>query len=316
MKIAVVARLDAGASALLREELSGLDVVWAMRTGPTSGWQDEFAFCDVIFGNVPASWVQHLTALKWLQLESIGFEQYSEVAPEIKFRRVQLTNLRGQFTYPVAETALAGTLALMRSLDQLLPAQTERRWANSEIRPSTTCLHGKEVLILGAGAIGQELRHLFSAFDCRVRSFARSGAIAELRTFVELDAALSSAKVVANCLPGTADTELLIDGTRISSMDPSAIFVNVGRGSVIDEEALASALTAGKLGGAVLDVTAIEPLPRESPLWSTPRTILTQHTGGGYGEELIDKANRFLRNLTRWREALPLQNPVDWERGY
>lgn len=177
-------------------------------------------------------------------------------------------------------------------------------------------LHGRRVIILGHGSIGRKLRRLIEAFDCRVLSYARTANDAELRTPAELDRALPHADIVACCLPDTPETRGFFGGTRLASLPPHAVFVNIGRGSLVDESALVEALLAHRIGGAVLDVTAQEPLPADHALWTCPNTLLMQHTGGGYDGELLDKARAFLANFAAFQNGEPLVNVVDLARGY
>jgi phosphoglycerate dehydrogenase-like enzyme len=102
----------------------------------------------------------------------------------------------------------------------------------------------------------------------------------------------------------------------LTAMKPRAIFVNIGRGAVVDEPALIEVLQQRRIGGAVIDVTHTEPLPPTHPLWTCPNTLVTQHTGGGYHDELLDKARIFLENLDRYRRGASLLNPVNLQRGY
>lgn len=177
-------------------------------------------------------------------------------------------------------------------------------------------LHGKRVIILGHGSIGRMLRRLLEAFECRVQSFARTTSGAELRTTADLDRALPQADIVACCLPNTPETCGLFSRDRLARLAPLAIFVNLGRGSVVDESALVDALQSRRLGGAVLDVTVEEPLPAAHPLWGCPNTLIMQHTGGGYEGELLDKTRAFLANFAAFRSGEPLRNVVDLARGY
>jgi phosphoglycerate dehydrogenase-like enzyme len=137
-----------------------------------------------------------------------------------------------------------------------------------------------------------------------------------LLTRAELDRALPEADIVVGCLPDTPDTRGLLDRRRLGLLPAHAVLVNVGRGSLVDEAALTEALLQGRVGGAVLDVTREEPIPPSHPLWSCPRTLLLQHTGGGYGEELLDKARLFLTNLAAFESGAPLRNVANLARGY
>jgi phosphoglycerate dehydrogenase-like enzyme len=177
-------------------------------------------------------------------------------------------------------------------------------------------LHGARVIILGAGACGRRIAALLSPFGGEVRFFARSAREAVLKSTAALDAALPQADVVINTLPQTPETIGVVGRDRLARFRPTALFVNVGRGSALDEAALVEALNSGRLGGAVLDVTAIEPLPASSPLWKHPRVILTQHTGGRFPGETAAKVSRFLENFRRFSRGEPLWGTVDVARGY
>jgi phosphoglycerate dehydrogenase-like enzyme len=108
----------------------------------------------------------------------------------------------------------------------------------------------------------------------------------------------------------------LLDAARLARLKATALLVNVGRGSTLDEAALLQALDAGRLGGAVLDVTAVEPLPADSPLWRHPKVVLLQHTGGRFPGELDAKVTRFLENFARFTRGEALPDAADLNRGY
>jgi phosphoglycerate dehydrogenase-like enzyme len=168
---------------------------------------------------------------------------------------------------------------------------------------------------MGGGTIGSQTRLLLEAFACHVKTFARSSS-ADINTLPELDKELAQADIVIASLPHTPLTDTLLDAQRLAKFKQGAIFVNVGRGTLVDELALIAGLQSGAIGGAVLDVTRQEPLLADHPLWQTPNTILLQHSGGGYDREIVDKTRFFLENLERYRSDKPLINIVDFERGY
>lgn len=131
-----------------------------------------------------------------------------------------------------------------------------------------------------------------------------------------MDRMLPIADVVVIAAPLTADTNLLLDADAIAKIKPGAIVVNIARGQLLDEEALARALAAGRLGGAVLDVFTIEPLPAQSPFWSLPNVIVTPHNSGfraGHFDAVVDL---FSENLTRFERGVDLLNVVDVNAGY
>ena len=117
-------------------------------------------------------------------------------------------------------------------------------------------------------------------------------------------------------MPETDATIGLFNAARLGLLKAGALFVNFGRGSVVDEDALAAALNSRAIGGAVIDVTLREPLPGGHPFWTAPNTILTQHTGGGTADEIDRKIDVFAENLARYRDGEPLVGIVDIERGY
>jgi phosphoglycerate dehydrogenase-like enzyme len=274
------------------------------------------AAAHVVFGNVPAAWLAAAPDLRWVQLESAGVDAYLALNTPPRAAPVQLTNLAGFFDRAVAEAALAGLLAFYRQLPRLLVAQPSARWIKPEVEPAIRALDGQRVLILGAGGIAQRLARLLTAFDAQVQFFSRTGRAGSLSTPAELDAALATADLLLNTLPHTPATIGFLNHTRLARLKPAAVVVNVGRGSTLDETALVALLDSGHLGGAVLDVTAVEPLPADSPLWRHPKVLLTQHTGGRFPGELDRKLDVFLANLARFERGEPLASVVAAGRGY
>ena len=274
------------------------------------------ATAHVIFGNVPAAWLSAAAGLRWVQLESAGVDAYLGLNATPRAASVVLTNLAGFYDRAVAEAALAGILAFYRQLPRLLVAQPAARWIKSEVEPAIRALAGQRVLLLGAGGIARRLARVLAAFDAEVQFFSRTARTGALATPAELDTALATTDLLINTLPHTPATIGFLDHARLARLKRDAVVVNVGRGSTLDEVALLSLLDAGQLGGAVLDVTAIEPLPVGSPLWRHPRVLLTQHTGGRFPGETDRKIDVFLANVTRFERREPLHSGVDVTRGY
>lgn len=312
--IAVLA-LDAGHRARLNAGLVGQHVTYAGDLAAADRTA-AVANADVVFGNPPVGWLTKAPRLKWVQLDSAGVNSYLTLNQARPGSPVVVTNLNNFFGWPVAEAALAGILAFYRQLPRLLAAQQARRWIKSEVEPAIGQLHGARVVILGAGAIGGKITDLLRPFEGEVMLFARTTPRAQLRTLAELDAALGAADIVINTLPEVPATVGLLGRDRLARLRPGALVVNVGRGSALDESALLEALDAGRLAGAVLDVTAAEPLPAGHPLWTHPKVILMQHTGGRFPGETDAKVTRFLGNYARFARGEPLPDPVDLSRGY
>lgn len=314
LSIVVCAYLDERARNAIRAAAGGDHVQFIDRENPSDTQLSALSRAEVVFGNVPVRFLASCRNLKWLQLESVGFEYYMPLAGTA--RPFTITNLKGMFAEPAAETALAGLLALGRGLPQLLCAQAGAEWVELKVRPQTWRLHGRRALILGAGAIGNRLRVLLEAFACEVKMFARSNPNAHFHTMPAVLDAVPQCDILACCLPKTPETNGLVGRQMLEAMPARALFVNIGRGSVVDEAALVDVLQRERIGGAVLDVTHTEPLAPEHPLWRCPRTIITQHTAGGYDDELLDKARFFLRNLELYRRGDEPLNSVDVRKGY
>jgi len=266
---------------------------------------------EVIFGNPPPEWLSGsaLPHLRLWQLDSAGFDRYQglEIAAPV-------ANMGDYFAWPCAETMVAGLLALYRALPELARLQAERRWVGAPIRGRMGLLRGKRVVILGAGTIAQAVQQQLAGFGCPVQLLARTDPQAQLHSRADLLAALPQTDIVVNCLPGSADK--FFTATEFAVLPAGSIYASVGRGNTTDEEALIEALRAGRLGGAVLDVTATEPLPTDHALWALPNVLLTQHTGGGQPAEAEGKVAQLLRNVAHLQAREPLENLVTLTRGY
>lgn len=269
-----------------------------------------FADCEVVFGSVPARWLTQSKTLRWIQLDSVGFGEYRDLDWRRLDKNVTVTNLAGFFAKPVAETALAGILALYRGIDCLVRLQSARDWQGDPLRKNLRTLDGANIVLFGYGSINRRLAAILHPFGCNITHFGRGW------TTEQLDGALSEADIVVSVVPETSATIGLFDATRLSLLKPTALFVNLGRGSVVSEDALAKRLREGRIGGAVIDVTSSEPLPHEHDFWTCPNLILTQHTGGGTEDEMDRKIEAFAHNLARYRSGKPLVGIVDFEKGY
>ena len=272
--------------------------------------EDAACDCEIVFGNPEAAIVSANPKLRWMQLESVGFGEYVGLDWRRLEGRVTVTNLAGFFADPVAETALAGILALCRGIDGLVRLQSERRWVGDPLRTRLRSLKGATAVLVGHGAINRRLAELLAPFGCSITPITR-GSPASV-----LDEALTRADLVVCTAPDTAETRGMFDAARLARLPAAAIFCNFGRGSILDEDALADALDASRLSGAVIDVTRQEPLPPGHRFWTTPNLILTQHSGGGTADELDRKIDLFLANLARFRAGAPLEGVVDFSRGY
>ena len=266
--------------------------------------------------------VARASHLQWLHCSAhaVGHFPLADLAA----RGIIVTNSRGIQAVPIAEHVMACVLALARKLPETLRDQQERVW-----RPNTYVgdaspwlLAGRTIGVVGAGTLGEAIATRAKAFGMHVIGMRRHPARGTPAGFDEIvgpadrNRLLMAADVVVLAAPLTTETDRLLDAAAIASMKRGAILVNVARGQLIDEAALAEALEAGRLGGAVLDVFTSEPLAQDSPFWSTPNVIVTPHNSGfrtGHFDAVIDL---FSENLTRYERGVELLNRVDLQTGY
>ena len=260
--------------------------------------------------------------LKWMHTTSAGVGQL--MYPEFRSSGIILTNASGVHAPNMAEHIAGMMVAMARDFPGATRYQAQKKWAQQDIwdgprRPRE--LGGAVALIVGFGAVGRAVAERLRGFGMHIWAVTRSGkadaSLAE-RIFpaAELDAALRSADYVILAAPETEETHHLIGVKQFATMKPSAILVNVARGSLVDQAALLSVLEKRAIGGAALDVASPEPLPPESPLWSLENVFITPHTSG-ISERIWQRETELLiDNLGRWFHGEPLRNLVDLQRGY
>lgn len=214
--------------------------------------------------------------ITWVQLPWAGVDSFGEVLARFAGRQTPLwTSAKGAYAEPVAEHALALTLAVLRQLPEKSRA---RSWAGIKQGIS---LYGRHVVIIGAGGIAVELMRLLAPFEVRVTVVRRSGGPlpGAHRTVLvdELESVLPEADVVIVAAAATSETRHLLGARELAAMKADAALINIARGPLIDTDALVEALNRGHLWGAGLDVTDPEPLPDGHPLWDAPRVVITSH---------------------------------------
>jgi len=205
-------------------------------------------------------------------------------------------------------------IAMARQLPQCMVEQLgPRSWSSAEHRVRSRLLTGQSVLILGYGAIAARLVELLQPFGMKISATRRRPAPAPGCAIVaaeQTDELLPLADHVVNILPANPSTERFLDARRIGLLKPGAMFYNIGRGTTLDQTALAAALNAGKIGGAYLDVTDPEPLPPAHALWSAPNCFITPHTAGGHVDEFERLVRHFADNFDRYLAGEPLQDLI------
>ena len=253
--------------------------------------------------------------LRWIHWTGAGVD--AVLFPELVASDVVLSNARGIFDRAMAEYVLGLILSFAKRFPETTRHQLERRW---EHRLSETII-GRRVLVIGIGSIGTEIARMLKAAGLHVEGVGRRArashpVFAAVHANARLDEVLPTADYVVVVVPLTQATRAMIGAAELAAMKPTARLINVARGAVVDEPALIEALRDGRIAGAALDVTAVEPLPKESPLWEMHNVIVSPHMSGdfiGYEQAL---SSAFVENFRRYRAGEPLLNVVDKASGF
>jgi phosphoglycerate dehydrogenase-like enzyme len=254
-------------------------------------------------------------ALAWVHTRAAG------VTPPLleacRARSVTLSNGSGPHGSAIAEYVVCALLCLYKHIPDLLESQHREAWRSDLWLDE---LRGKTVGLLGLGALGRACARLLIPFGVHLIGLRRTaGSVPEIEEVFptsELASVLPRLDALVIAAPLTNATRGLIGRRELSLLAPEAVLVNVGRGPILDEDALAEALRAGRLHGAALDVFHQEPLPPTSPLWSAPNLIISAHRADATRQTAMRELELFIANLERWIEGTGLENIVDLEQGY
>jgi len=276
------------------------------------------AEAEVVFAfRLPRDLFARAHNLKWIQVMSAGVDRF--LNNELRQSSVMLTNVSGIHATPIAEFVISFMLMFVKQAPQFFDLKQKKQWQ----RVTPAVLRSKTVGIVGLGSIGREVARLSRAFGMRViaiRRSARPGARARNVDLMlpreQLPQLLSDSDFVVLAPPLTPETEKMIGEAELHAMKPTAYLINVGRGRIVDEEALVRALSEGWIAGAGLDVFATEPLPSTSKLWELPNVILSHHVSGGMEDYNVQATGVFCENLKRYLEGKRLLNVVGKKRGY
>ena len=248
--------------------------------------------------------------LRWIQFTSSGVGPFV-VKNGLNRPGLLLTNAAGIHAVPLAEHVLLALLYFWKDV----PARQQDQRAHVWERYAGRELRGATVLIVGMGAVGQEVARTCRANGLRTIGMRRTPVSdpATLHADVvvtpdRLLEVLPTVDAVVLIAPHTHETEGMIGADAIAAMKPGAVLVNIARGQLVDEPALAAALASGHLGGAALDVAAVEPLPTESPLWDLPNVLVTAHSASTVDKENERLTDLFCENLRRFLDGAPLRN--------
>lgn len=270
---------------------------------------------DVAFGQPETDQCAASTRLLWVHVTSAGYTTFdaADVRAALIARALPVTTSSSVYAEPCAQHALGYMLADARQLPRSVREQTlQHGWNTTPTRAASSLLAGQTVLLVGFGAIGARLAELLVPFGMRVVGFRRRPRGDEpvaTRPVTDLPDWLPRADFVVDLLPAAVDTVNFFDAAKLAAMKPGAVFINIGRGTTVEQEALLDALR-GKLRAAYLDVTQPEPLPPEHPLWSEPKCVITPHVAGGHIDEYDRLVLLFLENFQRFLRGQPLLGRV------
>lgn len=313
MKVLVVMPFKEKHKLQMQEEFAGVEFIYESQ--PT---QELVNSVDGIIGNVAPDLLKTANNLRWLQLNSAGTDGYCSEG--ILPPKTVLTNATGAYGLALSEYMLAVLLAMQKKLYKYYDNQKESLWQDEG---EVTSIFNSTVLVVGLGDIGTCLATRLKALGAKVIGIKRRlgnkpDCVDELISLDKLDEYLPKVDIVANILPGTNATYHIFDKKRFALMKKGAFFINAGRGSAVIEEDLYEALNSNHLQGAAIDVTEIEPLPKDSKLWQAPNLYITPHTAGQYHlaktlDNIVDIARENLHLLI---EGKALKNIVDLKTGY
>lgn len=301
----------------LKDQIPGLEIVKELDPARALAAVRD---ADVIYGLPSKDLVGAAPNLKWIQSSAAGVEYIARI-PEVVESDVLVTNTRGAHGPSIGEHTFAMLFALTRYMPECWDRQQARRWDRSDLYRKAREMYGSTMGIVGYGAIGRAIARRAAAFDMSLLAVdanpvAPDAHVAEVWPLARLGDLLERSDVVVVAAPLTPESSNLIDAAMLARMKPSAYLIVVSRGGIVNEAALAAALTAGGIAGAALDVTEVEPTPAENPLWDAPNFILTPHMAGASTEKERRCVEVLKENLLRFHRGEPLLNLVDKRRGY
>jgi phosphoglycerate dehydrogenase-like enzyme len=273
---------------------------------------------DVIFAaRLPDDVLRRAPRLKWVQMMGAGVERFLD--KNMVSSPVIMTNVSGIHAVPISEYILCVMLMFVKQMHLYCQMKQEKQWK----RCDATVLRGRTIGIVGLGHIGRELARLSKSFGMNVIATRRSATEDSKARHVDrliprqrLPELLSESDFVALTLPSTPETTHLIAEKELRLMKSTSVIINIGRGNIIDEEALIRALEEHWIAGAGLDVFTREPLPRESKLWNLPNVIFSPHISGAMEDYFLRATDVFCNNLIRFLKGKRLLHVVNKKRGY
>ncbi|MCW2781813.1 MAG: oxidoreductase [Marmoricola sp.] len=283
-------------------------------------WSDLLGSAEVMFDfdwHQPALMATRCPELRWVQATSAGIGDVVE-GSKLGETPVMITTAAGVHPGPLTEFVIGGLLHLVRDFPRLERDKAARRWE----RFAGEELAGRSALVIGTGSVGRRvglgLHHLgvsVTGIGRRYRPELPEG-FSSVVAASDLDATLPTTDLLVICCPLTEQTRGMIGEKQLALMPEGAVVTNIGRGPVIDEDALLASLQSGHLRGAVLDVFTREPLPEDSAFWTLPNVVVSPHSASTVSGENARLTELFIENLLRYRAGEPLINRYESAHGY
>lgn len=274
---------------------------------------------DIVLGIVTPKLFSAAKKLRWVQSISSGVDSF--MYPEFINSDVLLTSEKGLVGEHLADHAFGLLLALTRQLAAARDLGPDS-WNNRPgLRAQEVELTGLNLGIIGFGGTGRAVAKRAHAFGLRIRAIDKdlmdgTDSVNKVESAEALDDLLAWSDILAICCPLTEETDKLINQETLGQLKTGAYIINVTRGEIIDEDSLVDALKSGHVRGAGLDVTPREPLPAESELWRLPNVVMTPHTAGASQYRASRNLERFVSNVEKFRQNLPLDGIIDKVEGY
>lgn len=259
--------------------------------------------------------------VQWLQATSSGIGQFvHQHGYDTRMPNTVFTTAKGVHAQPLAEFCMMVMLMFHKGVPRILKDQQNKHWE----RYAGTDLSGRTLVILGLGSVGQRTAQLAKAFGMHVIGIKRSTvgqaaselSVDELYDQSHLDDVLPRAEHLVIITPHTPETEGLLGQAQMALLPKGCTFINIGRGAVVDEQALIAALASGQIGAAGLDVFMVEPLPENSPLWNMPNVLISPHSASTSDRENSRITDLFIANIKRFLNNEPLLNVLDTQKRF
>jgi len=301
---------------MVEPHIEGLDVAWFMSTDEAAdaARTAEIGWFDMYDKPKMGEIIESAENLKWLNTIYAGLDHFP--LDTLRARGTTLTNGVGINAIPIAEFVVMGMLAAAKRLDHILEAQAKKTTLNGP--PGTVELFEGKVLIIGYGAIGQQIAKTLSGFNMDVTAVRRTpDSDPAIIGVDEWRGRLADFDWVILAAPATDETQHMIGADELATMKKTAWLVNIARGTLVDQIAAAEALKNKAIAGAILDTVEPEPLPADDPLWDAPNTFLTMHLSGNATSRMFERAaKRFVENFALYSKGETMIAEANLDLGY